>query len=223
MSDFFSGSLGPFWPHVVLLASAVAASLAVAAGIVMENPNWSLANVLVVGGVAIEAACTLLLFGFDEGVSSKQQLKIEAAEQKLVDYRKQRYLTQGQKNRIADVTKEFPSIPFVAYTALDQEPWTLVLDVAANLKMGGWKWLPIPGGLQPIDGSPSEGQTIADHVDVAAPPKFEREAKALAGALTDPAVLGMDDVRLTIGDDVSTVTVIVGKARDSGMFGLACF
>jgi hypothetical protein len=213
MSDFFSGSLAPFWPHIVLLTTAVAASFAVAAGIVMENPKWSLANVLVIGGVAIEAACTLLLFGFDEGISAKQQSKIEAAEQRLVEYRKQRYLTQGQKDRIAVVTKEFPAIPFVAYTALEQEPWTLVLDISDALRKGGWKWLSVPDGLQAIDGSPSEGKTIADHVIVAAPPRFEREVKALVAALTDPAAIGMDDVRSTIADDVSIMTVIVGSKR----------
>jgi hypothetical protein len=55
MSGFFSGSFDPFWPHAVLLTAAIVASFADAAGIVMENPQWSFANVLVVGGVAIEA------------------------------------------------------------------------------------------------------------------------------------------------------------------------
>lgn len=76
MSGFFSGTVEPFWPHAALLTIAIAASFAVAAGIVLENPKWSLANVLVVGGVAIEAACTLLLFGFDEGISGRQQASI---------------------------------------------------------------------------------------------------------------------------------------------------
>lgn len=80
MGAFFSGSLDPFWPHVMLLSVAIAASFAVAVGIVLENPKWSLSNVLVVGGVAIEAVCTLLLFGFDEGISQSQQSKIIAME-----------------------------------------------------------------------------------------------------------------------------------------------
>ncbi|MGC1348272.1 MAG: hypothetical protein WA858_00650 [Xanthobacteraceae bacterium] len=216
MSDFFSGSLEPFWPHVVLLMAAVAASFAVAAGIVLENPKWSLANVLVVGGVAIEAACTLLLFGFDEGISAKQQSKIEAAEQRLVQYRKQRYLTQGQKDRIAKVTKEFPSIPFVAFTALEQENWTFVLDIASALRDGGWNWIAVPGGLQARDPSlPSEGKTIADHVVVMAPKKLEEAEKALVVALTDPDVIDMDvdEVLLESNDDVSIMTVVVGNKR----------
>lgn len=85
MSGFFSGSLDPFWPHSVLLTIAVLSSFAVAAGIVLENPKWSLANALVIGGVAIEAACTLLLFGFDEGISGKQQLEILTATDRATD------------------------------------------------------------------------------------------------------------------------------------------
>jgi hypothetical protein len=78
MSGFFSGSFDASWPHIVLLSVAIIASIAVAIGIVMESPHWSIANVLVVGGVAIEAICTILLFGFDEGISQSQQAKIIA-------------------------------------------------------------------------------------------------------------------------------------------------
>jgi hypothetical protein len=83
MSGFFSGAIDALWPHVILLTVAAVASFAVAAGIVLENPKWSLANVLVVGGVAIEAICTFLLFGFDEGISNAQQSKIIALEQQI--------------------------------------------------------------------------------------------------------------------------------------------
>ena len=88
-----------------------------------------------------------------------------------------------------------------------------MLDIASNLRTGGWNWISVPDGLRPIDGNPSEGKTIADHVVVAAPPRLEREAKALATALTDPTVIGMDDVRLTIADDVGIMTVIVGTKK----------
>lgn len=83
MSGFFSGSVDVFLPHVVFLTVAAVASFAVAAGIVLENPKWSLANVLVIGGVAIEAICTFLLFGFDEGISAAQQSKIVTLETRL--------------------------------------------------------------------------------------------------------------------------------------------
>jgi len=103
MSAFFSGSLNPFWPHVTLLSVAIAASFAVAVGIVMENPKWSLANVLVVGGVAFEAVCTLLLFGFDEGISDAQQSKIIALETKLAP----RTLSDAEIAKITDGLKKF--------------------------------------------------------------------------------------------------------------------
>jgi hypothetical protein len=67
----------------LLLVFAVLASFAVAAGIVLESPHWSIANALVIGGVAIEAVCTLLLFGFDEGISGAQQAKIVTLETRL--------------------------------------------------------------------------------------------------------------------------------------------
>ena len=184
-----------------LLFGAVLGGILVGVGILWEAKKLDAATATVFVGIVIEAICTIFLFVTDERISRQQQSQIEIAskraadaEEKLVAYRAQRYLTQGQKTRMAEVTNDFPSVPFVAYTALDQEPWTLVLDIASNLRTGGWKWLPVPDGLQPIDGNPSEGKTIADHVVVAAPPRLEREAKALAAALTDPTVIGMDDV-----------------------------
>jgi hypothetical protein len=78
----------------------------------------------------------------------------------------------------------------------------------------GWTWVSVPGGLQSIDKNlPAEGQTIADHLVVAAPASLEREAKALVTALTDPAVIGMDDVRSTIGDNVDMMAIIVGSKK----------
>jgi hypothetical protein len=68
---------------------------------------------------------------------SSDAKEIEKTTKELASYRSKRYLTQGQKDRIAEVTKQFPSIPFVAYTALDQEPWTRVLDFSFNLRAAG--------------------------------------------------------------------------------------
>jgi hypothetical protein len=88
VSGFFSGSFDSAWPHVMLLTMAIVASFAVGVGIVLEDPKWSLANVLVIGGVALEAVCTLLLFGFDEGISSAQQSKIERQNAEIIGLRK---------------------------------------------------------------------------------------------------------------------------------------
>jgi hypothetical protein len=81
---FISGGLAPFWPHAALLSISVFASFAVGIGIVLERPKYEslhkIAFWLVMGGIVVEALCTILLFAFDEGISSAQQSKIIALE-----------------------------------------------------------------------------------------------------------------------------------------------
>jgi hypothetical protein len=178
-----------FVVHAYLLGFAIFSTFVVACGIVWESDAplgvHPVARRLVIWGVAAEAIFTVALFVFDEGISSAQKSKIEETTEELVAYRRQRLLTQGQKDRIARVTKDFPSVTFVAYMVPEQEPWTLVLDIATALRAGGWDWKPVPGGLQPIDRNPSEGVTIADHVVVVAPSELREAAEALKVALTD--------------------------------------
>jgi hypothetical protein len=84
INDFFSGSVSPGWPHFWLLAIALLGSAAVAWGIIKEAERiWSLTTLLVVGGVAVEAICTFLLFEFDEGISGKQQIALNTATDRL--------------------------------------------------------------------------------------------------------------------------------------------
>jgi hypothetical protein len=90
MGGFFSGEMSPGWPHFWLLTVSVLGSVAVAWGIIREAEKaWSLTTLLVVGGVAVEAICTLLLFGFDEGISSKQQKTIEAQRDQIISLERQ--------------------------------------------------------------------------------------------------------------------------------------
>ena len=88
LSNFFSGGVDSTWPHIILLSVTVLASFAVAAGIIFESPKYSetihrVATRLVIGGVAVEAVCTIFLFVFDEGISNAQQSKIIALEMRL--------------------------------------------------------------------------------------------------------------------------------------------
>lgn len=97
VSAFLSGELEPFWPHFVLLSVSIVSSFAVAAGIILESPKYSesihrIANKLVIGGVAVEALCTIGLFVFDEGISGAQQSRI-AELQKSNNF----LLAQGQE------------------------------------------------------------------------------------------------------------------------------
>jgi len=135
MSTFFSGSLDPFWPHVILLSVAILASFAVAIGIVMESPKWSVANALVVGGVALEAICTLLLFGFDEGISNAQQSKIIALETKLAP----RSLNIEQQEALVAALKPFAGQQYALSIAVGTEPAALVCVVRCLLDKDDWK------------------------------------------------------------------------------------
>jgi hypothetical protein len=68
-------------------------------------------------------------------------------------------------------------------------------------------------GLQPLDGRPKEGMTIADHIEIQASPELRDVATALAGAIRDPGIIGMDDVRLVVDGRIPTMTIIVGSKR----------
>jgi hypothetical protein len=94
LSAVLSGDAAPLWPHIILLGVTVLASFAVAAGILLESPKYSealhgLASKLVIGGVAIEAICTISLFVFDEAISSKQQSAIESQQSTILDQQRQ--------------------------------------------------------------------------------------------------------------------------------------
>ncbi len=111
LSSFFSGDVDPTWPHVILLSVTVLASFAVAAGIIFESPKYSesihrAATRLVIGGVAVEAVCTIFLFVFDEGISNAQQSKIIALETQIAP----RSLTKEQYDAIQTLKGRVPAI-----------------------------------------------------------------------------------------------------------------
>jgi hypothetical protein len=96
----------------------------------------------------------------------------------------------------------------------DAEPWHFALDISGVLKENGWNWQPFPGnGLQALDGRPNQGMTIADHIEVQAPPELRAVAMALADALRDHDVIGMEDVRLAVDDRIKAMTIIVGSKK----------
>jgi len=211
LNAFWSGGLDAFWPHIILLGTSIAAEFAVALGIILESPKEKACRekvgmILVLGGVSIGAICTIGLFVFDEGVSRAQQSVI-------IQLKTPRTLSTLQKERIAAVAKKFPSIKFVAMANPDAEPWNLVLEISGELKKAGWDWQPFPTpGLQPIDGRPREGMTIADHIEIQALPGFKDVAAAMADAIRDPDVIGMADVRVVIIDTApAAIVVIVGS------------
>jgi len=111
VSRFLSGDLEPFWPHVTLLSLAVLASIAVGGGIIFERPKYPpsvhrVAFWLVVGGIAVEAVCTIFLFVFDEGISNSQQAKIIALETQIAP----RSLSDDDQVRISESLKPFSGL-----------------------------------------------------------------------------------------------------------------
>jgi hypothetical protein len=73
----FFGALDPTWPHAILIGGSIVGGVIVAAGIILKQKKlFSLPTMLVVVGVVIEAACTIALFGFDEGISRLQNAEI---------------------------------------------------------------------------------------------------------------------------------------------------
>lgn len=86
ISQFFGGALDPAWPHIVLITGTVVGGALVGLGVVLEAPKiLSIPVAAVIVGVVIEAACTLLLFGFDEGISTSQQSQIAVATDRATD------------------------------------------------------------------------------------------------------------------------------------------
>jgi hypothetical protein len=216
ITQFFSGTLDPFWPHAALIAGSIIGGALVGLGIILEAPKiLSLPVAAVVVGVVIEAACTLLLFGFDEGTSDAQQRTIG----QLLTPRK---LDSIHKERIAAVTKSFPSVSFLALTEPTSEPWHFVLDISGALRDRGWDWRPFPGvfALQPLDGRPSEGTTALDHIEVQATPTLMEAGTALGDALRDSNVIGLEKVEVVaipnadwVESNAKLIIIAVGSKR----------
>jgi hypothetical protein len=144
-------SRNPSFMHGSLLFVGIVASVCVAIGIVLESPKWSLANVLVIGGVAIEAVCTLLLFGFDEGISSAQQLKIIALEKRLAP----RVLDSNDRESMIAKLRLWAILPgssvkrkavFLSYLHATHESQIFQNALADAFTAAGWESSPVAAG-----------------------------------------------------------------------------
>jgi hypothetical protein len=123
ITRFWSGGFEPFWPHVVLLSLSVLASIAVGVGIIFERPKYSkavhrAAFWLIVGGIGIEAICTIFLFVFDEGISGAQQSTIIALEERLAS----RWITDDQTTKLVTRLSEFAGTEYDAFASPKEKP-----------------------------------------------------------------------------------------------------
>jgi hypothetical protein len=150
-SHFFSGGVDPTWPHGILLSISVLASFAVGAGIIFESHKYPeaiqrIAMLAVIVGVIVEAACTITLFVFDEGISNVQQNKIIALERRIAP----RNLSPSQQQKIVDSLKQFTDVQFVTqWYSIDVEGKRLADQIAKALLSAGFKHIGLSGGLPP--------------------------------------------------------------------------
>jgi hypothetical protein len=123
-------------------------------------------------------------------------------------------LTKVHKERIVEVTKRFPSIMFVGMIEPEEEPWEFLIEIGNTLKENGWDWRPFPGGIGPLNGeTPAVGQTITNRIVIGASPAQNDMAEALASALTDHGVIGMEKTTTLIKPENNILVVIVGSKR----------
>jgi hypothetical protein len=209
LSHFFSGEVDPFWPHVVLLSMSVLASFAVGAGIIFESPKYStsvhrVATQLVIAGVIVEAACTIFLFVFDEGISNAQQDKIIALEKRLAA----RSLSDEQAAAFSEKLKQFSGQEFLVLPYWkNPESFALanrIADVLIN--SAGWKidqpkaFTMIAGVLTGIDVEIDEG----------ASEQTEKAALELINALNAQDLVATAGDKNKIPNPTNKISLLVG-------------
>jgi hypothetical protein len=207
LRDFLSGTADPFWPHVILLSVSVLASFAVGAGIIFESPKYSdfvhrVAVGLVIAGVVVEAACTIFLFVFDEGISGTQQSKIIVLETRLAP----RTLPDPEVAEIVAKLKQFGGQEFTIGT-FDGEAASLARRLRVVLEKADWKWFDPANQMMPLAGTIgiqvwawSQGSRNAAGPLVDALNGKAIEAKLLPADRGPPAV-----------DDSKQIEIIVGS------------
>jgi hypothetical protein len=182
-------------------------------------PKQKLGKKILLWSLAIETAFGITIIIADGAVSQAQKSEIIGLHSQLVDFLTTRKLTPKQKDRIALAIKPFRPVSFVAMTAPSEEAWEFVLDISRALKDDGWDWLPFPANAgydiwQPMDPNlPPEGVTLSNRIVLTVPPTLQAVADALAAALTDPEIFGMENPAVIVSEKASKMTVIVGTKR----------
>ena len=200
-----------FWTYMV-------AAVCVIIGVYWEKESFSQETrhkgwILLLGALGVETALTIGLHAVDDEISSRQRATIASQQRTIEQLLRPRRLTSEQKERIAAAVAPF-RLPFVVMTSHDAETWDFAMEMAATLKANGWNWLPFPGGgIQPMDGRPSAGVTIVDHIEIQGPPERAALVNALVAAIKEPGIIGMADVRPFINPNVKIMTIIAGTKR----------
>ena len=117
--------------------------MAVAWGIIRESERfWSLTTLLVVVGVAVEAICTILLFGFDEGITSALQSTNDVQQSRIIELTARiapRRIVPAEQEKIAGRLKVFAGQKFEQFpNPGDNESDHLAYDIGTTLVKAGW-------------------------------------------------------------------------------------
>ena len=103
---------------------------------------------------------------------------------------------------------------FVGMIEPEEEPWEFLIEIGNTLKENGWDWKPFPGGISPLNGeTPAVGETITNRIVIGASAAQADVAEALASALTDLGVIGMEKTTTVIKPENNILVVIVGSKR----------
>lgn len=132
--QFFSGGVDPSVPHLVLILAAVIGGLAVGIGIIWESARdghlWALPTALVLIGVVTEAAATVVLFEFDEGISRAQQSAIRVQNTKIVQLETRLAQRRVDGDSFLAELKQYPAWNVeIKYVVSDADSYTLALQL----------------------------------------------------------------------------------------------
>lgn len=131
--QFFGGTLDPTWPHAILVAGSILGGALVGLGVILKALKiFSVPVAAVFVGVVIEAACTLLLFGFDEGASGAQQPQIIARENA-------RHLDDDQQAAFVAAVKPFAGVEYNRSVGAGSDTVGLMCQLDGLLKLAGWR------------------------------------------------------------------------------------
>jgi hypothetical protein len=145
-SAVWAGEASPLWPRVWLLSISIVAAFSVGAGILLESPKYSaavhrVATWLVLGGIAVESLCTVLLFVFDERISAKQESTIAGQNKEIISLQKRlapRQLDSDAQKRVADAIRSYEHPSFEVMAATIEPGSKIVSEIITCLESAGW-------------------------------------------------------------------------------------
>jgi len=232
---FFSGGIDSEIPEFALLIVSVFGTAAVGWGIVREAKEiWSLTTALVLGGVAVEAICTFLLFGFDDGIIRKQKDEIIGLSKEIaprrfsVDEAKEFGDTVGkfvldESTKAALVNGDgqfslpgnrsflFPFVRVVKLESYTLDPESAAFGHQLLVQFASLKYVVVENAL--LTNTPFQVVETGIHVYGVDNELAAAIASAIPkrfGPTTDPPTLGGASLNVSTSDIAPSVTIFVG-------------